>query len=258
MIYSENRAMNLIGQRQQDSREEDVLNFDLSNHKPLREVVYEDLKQLILTGKIAPGTRMMEVELAEHMGVSRTPVREALRKLEKENLVVIEPRKGAYVTDVSVKDMLDILEVREELEGFAASLAASRTDENHLSELLTITARYSEAVKANDTEKMIFYDEMFHKYVVTCSGNKTLIQLSETVQELALRFRYLYYDDFTRYENMPFEHKQMIEAIKSGDSEAAKKVARAHVNELKKFVKSRENDAFGNNESGKTGECCQA
>ena len=72
-----------------------MLNFDIQNHRPLREMVYEELKMQILTGTIVPGTRMMEVELAEEMGVSRTPIREAIRKLEKEGLVTIEPRRGA-------------------------------------------------------------------------------------------------------------------------------------------------------------------
>ena len=72
-----------------------MLNFDIQNHRPLREIVYEELKMQILTGKIVPGTRMMEVELADDMGVSRTPIREAIRQLEKEGLVTIEPRRGA-------------------------------------------------------------------------------------------------------------------------------------------------------------------
>ena len=108
-----------------------MINFDLQNHRPLREIVYEELKNQILMGEIAPGTRMMEIELAEEMGVSRTPVREAIRKLEKEGLVTIEPRKGAYASDVSIKDMVDVLEVREDLEGMAAALAAGKaTDED--------------------------------------------------------------------------------------------------------------------------------
>ena len=74
-----------------------MLNFDIQNHRPLREMVYEELKMQILTGTIIPGTRMMEVELAEEMGVSRTPIREAIRKLELEGLVLMIPRKGAEV-----------------------------------------------------------------------------------------------------------------------------------------------------------------
>ena len=104
-----------------------MLNLDLQNHRPLREIVYEELKRQILVGEIAPGTRMMEVELAEEMGVSRTPIREAIRKLEKEGLVTIEPRRGAYASEISVKDMVDVLEVRQDLEGMAAALAAERS-----------------------------------------------------------------------------------------------------------------------------------
>ena len=213
-----------------------MLNFDVQNHRPLREIVYEQLKRQILTGRITPGTRMMEVELADEMGVSRTPVREAIRKLEKEGLVTIEPRRGAYASDISVKDMVDTLEVREDLEGLAAALAAERMTEEQIDELVKITEGYSEAILNSDTEKIIHYDEKFHKHIVSCSGNKTLIQLSEIVQELALRFRYIYYDDFSRYENMPVEHRQIIAAITSGDADTARKSADSHVKKLKEFV----------------------
>ena len=213
-----------------------MLNFDLQNHRPLREIVYEQLKMQILTGTIVPGTRMMEVELADEMGVSRTPVREAIRKLEKEGLVTIEPRRGAYASSISVKDMVDTLEVRADLEGLAAAMAAERMTEEQTEELRRINQGYTEAIKNSDTEKIISFDEKFHRHIVACSGNKTLIQISETVQELALRFRYLYYDDFSRYANMPVEHKQIIEAILSGNADAARETADNHVKRLKEFV----------------------
>ncbi len=213
-----------------------MLNFDLQNHRPLREIVYEQLKRQILTGQITPGTRMMEVELAEEMGVSRTPVREAIRKLEKEGLVTIEPRRGAYASDISLKDMVDTMEVREHLEALAAFLAAGSMTAEQQEELSDITRGYTEAVHNSDTEQMIHYDELFHKSIVYASGNKTLIQISETVQELALRFRYLYYDNFTRYGTMPVEHSEILMAIKAGDAEGAKECAKNHVKRLKDFV----------------------
>ena len=117
-----------------------MLNFDLQNHRPLREIVYEELKRQIMIGEIPPGTRMMEVELADDMGVSRTPIREAIRKLEKEGLVSIEPRRGAYASDVSIKDMVDVLEVREFLEGMAAGLAAKKITEEEVERIRTATA----------------------------------------------------------------------------------------------------------------------
>ncbi len=213
-----------------------MLNFDLQNHRPLREIVYEELKRQIMIGEIPPGTRMMEVELAEDMGVSRTPIREAIRKLEKEGLVSIEPRRGAYASDISIKDMVDVLEVREFLEGMAAGLAAKKINDEEIETLKKATATYKKAVENGNTEEIIKEDELFHKLIVDCSGNKTLIQMINQVQELALRFRYIYYEDFSRYRNMPYEHQEILDAILSGDSEKARSIADAHVLRLKEFV----------------------
>lgn len=213
-----------------------MINFDVQNHKPLREIVYDQLKQQILTGQITPGTRMMEVDLAKDMGVSRTPIREAIRKLEKEGLVIIEPRRGAYVSDISVKDMVDTLVVREDLEGLAGLLAAETITREELEELEEITTSYSDAIAAGNMENIIHYDELFHRRIVEMTGNHTLIQLFGSVQEQALRLRYLYYDDFTRYENMPVEHRNIVEAIRSGDGESARRVSDNHVKKLKEFV----------------------
>lgn len=214
-----------------------MLNLDLQNHRPLREIVYDELKKQILTGEILPGDRMMEVELADIMGVSRTPVREAIRKLEKEGLVTIEPRKGAYASNVSIKDMVDVLEVRQGLEAMAASIASGRITEEQKEELLSVIENYKKAVESEDIEKIIDYDEAFHSKIVSISGNKTLMQVFSMVQELALRFRYIYYEDFKRYENMPKEHQLIEEAILSGDAEQARIAAQEHVSRLKEFVK---------------------
>lgn len=210
--------------------------MDIGSHRPLREVVYEELKRNIMTGRIVPGTRLMEVDLSNQMGVSRTPIREAIRKLEKEGLVTIQPRHGAYASDVSVDDMVDLLDVREELEGFSAELAAKRITPEEIDRLENITDDYEFAVKHNDTEQMIFCDEQFHKEIVEITGNNTLVKFSTMAQELALRFRYIYYDDFSRYENMPSEHRGIIAALKSGDSVEARRVVSEHIKALRAFV----------------------
>jgi DNA-binding GntR family transcriptional regulator len=203
----------------------------------LREIVYEELKRQIMVGEIAPGTRMMEVELAEEMGVSRTPVREAIRKLEKEGLVTIEPRRGAYASDISAKDMVDILEVRQDLEGMAAGIAAQKiTDEGRI-ELENIARKYKDSVDREDIEEIIKNDEAFHKYIVSLSGNKTLIKMVSQVQELALRFRYIYYEDFSRFKNQPSEHQAIVDAIAGGDVAGARKYAEEHLAGLKDFVR---------------------
>ena len=220
------------------------MEIQLKVQKPLKDLVYLELKHKILTGEIVSQTRLMEIDLSEKMNVSRTPIREAIRKLEKEGLVVIEPRRGAYVSDISVKEMVDTLVVREDMEGLAAFLASQTITGEEIEELETITAGYSDAIASGRMEDIIHYDEAFHRRIVELSGNKTLIKLFETVQELALRFRYLYYDDFSRYENMPFEHRNIIDAIKSGESEKARRVSDEHVKKLKDFVISEGETAF--------------
>ena len=215
-----------------------MINFDIQNHRPLREIVYEELKMQILTGKIEPGTRMMEIELAEEMGVSRTPIREAIRKLEKEGLVTIEPRKGAYASDISTEDMVEILEVRQHMEGLAAELAAGRVQEVQLDLLRETEACYNKAVESGDTAEMIRYDSQFHKLIVEASNNKTLFQLIEPLQEKALRFRYLYYSDLSRAMNMPHEHDEIIDAIAAGQKDDARQAASMHIKRLKDAVES--------------------
>ena len=215
-----------------------MLNFEMPNHRPLREMVYEELKARILTGKIIPGTRLMETELAENMGVSRTPIREAIRKLEKEGLVVIEPRRGAYASQISTDDMIAILEVRQNLEGLAAYFAASRISGEQLETLRDAYEKYNESVKEGITENMIKYDTKFHREIVNASQNKILIKMIEQLQELVLRFRYIYYDDFRSSEKMPKEHGNIINAIAKGDAEAAKAAADDHIDRLKQLVLS--------------------
>ena len=213
-----------------------MLNFEIQNHRPLREMVYEELKTQILTGKIIPGTRLMEIELAENMGVSRTPIREAIRKLEKEGLVIIEPRKGAYASQISTEDMVAILEVRQNMEGLAAHFAAARINSDELENLRDVFEKYNQAVKDGSTKDMIKYDTRFHRIIVEASHNKILVQMIEQLQELVLRFRYVYYDDFKRAEKMPKEHGEILEAITKGDGDAARVAADVHIARLKELV----------------------
>ena len=107
----------------------DKLKVNMNEYLPLRDVVFNTLRQAIITGEFAPGERLMEIALANRLGVSRTPVREAIRKLELEGLVVMIPRKGAEVARITEKDLRDVLEVRCSLEELAAELAAERMDE---------------------------------------------------------------------------------------------------------------------------------
>lgn len=111
------------------------LKMDVNDYLPLRDVVFNTLRQAILRGEMEPGERLMEIQLADKLGVSRTPIREAIRKLELEGLVIMIPRKGAEVAHITEKDMRDVLEVRAALEELAATLACRNVTQEHIEDL---------------------------------------------------------------------------------------------------------------------------
>lgn len=214
-----------------------MTDIQLKVQKPLKELVYLELKHKILTGEIVSQTRLMEIDLSEKMNVSRTPIREAIKRLADDGLVKVEPRRGAYVANISIKDMLDVFEVREDMEGFVAKLAAQRISDDEKITLREIAREYEEAIeKADDKETIIELDEKFHNFIVRCCGNETLSELVKYVQELSLRFRYLYYNDFSLYESTAEQHNRIMEAINAGEEEVARDEADAHVRALKEFV----------------------
>ena len=213
-----------------------MLNIDSKDHRPLRVIVYEELKMRILKGEIAPGQRLMEDETSEELGVSRTPVREAIKKLEKEGLVVVEPRRGTYAAQISDNDLIEILEVRESREALAAQYAAKRMKATQKEKLKSIAEKYNKAVKDGKLTMMIKYDTEFHRILAEGSNNKTLINLIDQLRELLLRFRYLYYDNTARAEKNPAEHQRIIDAIMDGDEKAAHDATLAHIGSLKEIV----------------------
>src|SRR5574344_2068817 len=112
-----------------------LLPVKLDSYQPLREVVCETLREAIISGVLRPGERLMEIQLAEELGVSRTPVREAIRKLELEGFVIMIPRRGTYVANLSIKDINDVYEIRISLDVLAAGLAAERIEPEEIAEL---------------------------------------------------------------------------------------------------------------------------
>ena len=183
--------------------------LNLDNYKPLRDVVFENLRSAILEGKLKSGQRLMEVQLAEQLGVSRTPVREAIRKLELEGLVVMLPRKGAYVANISVKDLMDVLEIRASLEGLGASLAA---------------------------EMLLKKDIEFHECIFKAANNKKLEKMINTLWEQVQRFRITYVSDSNASLSLIDEHQSILNAIKEGNIADSKKFAIKHIEKAEQFM----------------------
>ena len=208
---------------------------NLDNYKPLRDVVFENLRTAILEGDLKAGQRLMEVQLAEQLGVSRTPIREAIRKLELEGLVVMLPRKGAYVANMSFKDLIDVLEIRSSLEGLAASLAAERLREEDISDLERVAKEFEKSVREADIDNVLKKDVEFHEKIFLMANNKKLYQLITSLWEQVHRFRVTYVSNYDASLSLVDEHNRILEAIKSGDCELAKKYATEHIEIAEQF-----------------------
>ncbi|AET65812.1 transcriptional regulator [Desulfosporosinus orientis DSM 765] len=200
----------------------------LDGYKPLREIVFESMRDAILSGVLQPGERLMEIQLAEEMGVSRTPVREAIRKLELENFVVMIPRKGAYVAGVSSKDVADVFEIRSALEGLAAGLAAERITEDELEQMERVLfCRSNEGDM--DLEEVVKSDTDFHALVYSASRNERLIQILANLREQIQRFRATSLAVPGRNKLALEEHRAIVEALRNHNSEEAQALAMAHI-----------------------------
>jgi len=201
----------------------------LDNYKPLRELVFESLRQAIVDLKLKPGERLMEIQLAEDLGVSRTPVREAIRKLELEGFVVMMPRKGAYVAGISMKDIADIFEIRGALEGLAASLAAERGTEEEIEQMERELVRISESIEKDDLLSVVEVDTDFHAILFRASRNDRLAQMLNHLREQIQRFRTTSLGRPGRMRVALEEHKKIVEALSQRDPDLSRARAQEHI-----------------------------
>ncbi|MGB4504234.1 MAG: GntR family transcriptional regulator [Syntrophaceticus sp.] len=211
-------------------KERRLLPVKLDTYKPLREVVFETIREAIIDGVLGPGERLMESQLAEELGVSRTPVREAIRKLELEGFVVMVPRKGAYVAGISLKDIADVFEVRAALEALAMVLAAERITEEELEELERILVRKAEIIEQQqEISLFIESDRKFHDTLYQASRNQRLIQMLTNLQDEIHRFRSVSLAFPGRMQVALDEHRKIVEALADRDIARAEALAWEHI-----------------------------
>lgn len=205
----------------------------LDSYKPLRELVCEKIRQAITTGIFRPGERLMEIQLAEEMGVSRTPVREAIRKLELEGFVVMIPRRGTYVADISIKDITEVYEIRTALESLAAGLAAERISDEELEEMQRLLVEIGQYVEAENEEEhmdeIVRIDSSFHDILYQASRNERLVNIISNLREqiTTLRGRSMHYPG--RLKDTLSEHKVIVDMLAQRDAEKAQQVVREHL-----------------------------
>ena len=215
---------------------QEIFQANMDAFLPLRDVVFNTLRQAILIGELKPGERLMEIHLADRLGVSRTPIREAIHKLEREGLVTIIPRRGAEVSQITEKSMNDVLEVRRALDALCVELACERISEEELEKLKEACDLFEEAVKTGDVKQIAQADVDLHDIIVQATGNRRLVQLVNTLSEQMYRYRFEYIKDFSQHERLVEEHRIIYESIVRKDRETACSAAKEHIDNQKKAI----------------------
>jgi DNA-binding GntR family transcriptional regulator len=214
-----------------------TLTINLDTFKPLGEVAYEALRDAIMSSQFLPGERLMETDLANEMGISRTPVREAMRRLETDGYVVIIPRKGSYVASFSIKDIMDVFEIRTVLEMMAAGKAAERATEDEIRMLKEIVRDVS-PWETRNVMTAVDADIRFHALLYKAAGNDRLISLMGDLREQINRFRSTTLATPSRAKYALDEHRAIVSAIADRDPDAASKAARNHVESALKAMQN--------------------
>ena len=210
--------------------------FQTEEYLPLRDVVFKTLRQAILTGELKPGERLMEIHLANKLGVSRTPIREAIRKLELEGLVIMIPRRGAEVAEITEKSMKDVLEVRKALDTLAVELACERITEEDKEKLLLACEEFEEAVKTGNFAMIAKTDVIFHDIIVEATGNVRLVQMVNNLAEQMYRYRFEYIKDASQHERLIEEHRKIYEGVIRGEKETAVTASGTHIDNQEQSI----------------------
>ena len=206
------------------------LKVNMNEYLPLRDVVFNTLRDAILKGELEPGERLMEIQLAERLGVSRTPIREAIRKLELEGLVLMIPRKGAEVAEITEKNMRDVLEVRKALEELAVQLACEKITQEELEELEKAGENFKKVLKrSKDITEVAEADVRFHDVIYMATDNQKLIHLLNKLREQMYRYRVEYLKNPDVHEQLIQEHEEIVYHIKRREKVEATAVTCQHI-----------------------------
>ena len=209
---------------------------NMDQYLPLRDVVFNTLRQAILKGELKPGERLMEIALADKLGVSRTPIREALRKLEQEGLVVMIPRRGAQVADITEKDLNDVLEVRIALENLSIEKACKRMTDEQITQLGIAAGVFGKTIAEDNLVKLAEADVAFHEIIYQAADNVTLNQVQSNLREQIYRYRVEYLKDEDMRNQLAREHEQLYLAMKERNVEKAQEISFHHIENQRKGI----------------------
>ncbi len=216
----------------------DFLKVNKNEYLPLRDVVFNTIRDAILEDLLKPGERLTEKNLSDRIGVSRTPIREALRKLELEGFVEILPRKGAVVSKISEKDVENVLEIREALEYLAVQLACIHMTDADIAQLKNAKDNFEDAYETIDSDLLAQKDEAFHKIILESTKNEKLVLIINNLREYIYRYRLTYLRDKSYRKKIVTEHQKIYEALEKRDIKASQKTITEHIENQKKQLLS--------------------
>jgi len=206
--------------------------FKINDYELLSKKVYRILKTRIINGNLKPGEKILEVNIAEQLGVSRTPIREALRELAAEGFVKMIPNQGMVVSNVSIEDIKEVLQIRKLLEGFAASVAAKKINQEEIAKLEGIIKKMSIIISKSKPD-VVAYSELnaqFHNLILNACGNKRLIKICTNLSGSDHRFRIrALRDNSERLKYSLKEHHEIMEVLKRKDAEQAERLSKKHI-----------------------------
>ena len=204
---------------------------------PLRDVVFLKLREAILKEELPPGTRLMEVHLASELGVSRTPVREAIRMLEEEGLAVVQPGRGAKVAKMTEKDLDDVLQIRSALDALAVRLSCSHRTDEDLEKIHAAMLDFEKATSIpNNLNGIAEADEAFHDRIYDSTGNPKLSIMITNIRQQMFRYRYEYIKDTSAYPRLIKEHRTIYDGLVTRDKDSVEIAAQLHIAGQRKRV----------------------
>ncbi len=205
------------------------LKIEIPDSRLLTSRVADKIREFIILGKFKPGEKLVESKLAESLGISRQPIREAFRILELEHLITLIPRKGAYISEISLQETKEIYEIRAMIEGFAAQLAIPHLTQKDLSRLELIFDLMEKAIRENNLEKVIQYNLSFHQKIVSLSKNGNLAKVYGSMLLPVRKYQKMGLSLHTSWVVSLEEHREILEALNSRDIKRAEEMCRNHV-----------------------------
>lgn len=216
-----------------------MLNIEEQQYIPLRDVVFNTLRQAIIKGELKPGEKLLEVKLADQLGVSRTPIREAVRKLELEGLVTMTPRRGVTVSGITKKHLNDVLEIRLALEVLAVELACERMTDEQLKAMKEYQKQFKEQKDSTDACALSDIDEKFHQQIYDATNNPRLVQMLANLREQMYRYRLVYMKEMDKRSKLITEHNRIIKAIETHDAQLGRTAISEHIKSQEKAILSK-------------------